>query len=283
MKTILLTIALAGLLSGQIIINAVSPAIGAQNLAAGGCFTQAVTVTGVATTGMTVTAAPRTFPGNGVTWGGYVSAANTVTLKVCSIIAAFVGASVYDINVLTGGNAAAPVFASALNTGTADAICALGADTSITGITCQATSATSATPFSSTVTIPAGTLANSVLPFSFSTGIFVSASPPTALVTIKLGSTVILTGLTGNLTVGTYASLVSCQITAPSSASASSPVIASCTNSSGLASPARNFTLTPTAPSVAIATNAAQVLSVSITFSAATAGNAVWLQSLNHL
>jgi hypothetical protein len=101
MKLLLIAFAVPLLLQGQT-INAVSPATGGVNLAAGGCFTQPVTVTGATRTGMTVTVAPRTFPGDGVTWEGYINATNSVTVKVCSIIAAFVGASIYDINVLTG-------------------------------------------------------------------------------------------------------------------------------------------------------------------------------------
>ena len=34
---------------------------------------------------------------------------------------------------------------------------------------------------------------------------------------------------------------------------------------------------------VAVATNAAHVLSISVAFASATAGNALWLQSINHL
>jgi hypothetical protein len=198
----------------------------------------------------------------------------------------FTGANLATLNanVAIANANAAGAFKNALLATTADAICALGGDTSITGITCQATSATSATAFTTTVTIPAGTLAGSVLPFSFAFGSVDSSSPPSLMITVKLGSTPILTGpsalmptsvMSGN---GVY-----CQIVAPSAASASAPVIASCSATPFAPSSLRNALITPTTPSVAVATNAAQVLSITFTFSAATAGNAVWLQSINSI
>jgi len=76
--------------------------IGGSELLAAGCFTDTVTVTG-ATVGMPVTVTPRTFPGNGIYWSGYVSAPDTVTVKVCTSIAATIGASVYDVAVFNAG------------------------------------------------------------------------------------------------------------------------------------------------------------------------------------
>jgi hypothetical protein len=287
-KPILLLIVLAApfLLPAQIVINAVSPPTGAFNLAAGGCFTEAVTVSG-AGIGMTVTASPRTFPGNGVTWEAYVSAANTVTVKVCSIIAAFVGSSVYDINLLTGSNTAAPPFVSAFNSGTGDAICALGGDTSISGIACQPGSATTATAFSTTVTIPANTLNTNAVLFDIALGAVSPASPPNATLSIKLGSTVVYTGLAATISAGTLGAqtgLLSCRMIAPAASGATAPVIVACSSSPrGNTFSAGNFLLTNTAPTVAVATNVSQILSVTILYSAATAGNAVWLQSITHL
>ncbi len=103
MKRALLILALiATAAPAQLVINAVSPPIGPFTLQAGGCLTQPVTATGATVTMMTVTVAPRTFPGNGITWQGYVSAADVVTVKICTSIAQQIPASIYDINVVTG-------------------------------------------------------------------------------------------------------------------------------------------------------------------------------------
>lgn len=102
MKPLILGVLVAASVSAQVVIPATSPSIGGFTLGQGGCFTQPVTVTGVTPTGMTTTVSPETFPGNGVTWQGYTSAANQITIKVCTSISGFIGASVYDINVLTG-------------------------------------------------------------------------------------------------------------------------------------------------------------------------------------
>ncbi len=101
-KLLLLLALIATPGAAQLVINAVSPPIGPFTLAQGGCLTQPVTATGATVTMMSVTVSPRTFPGNGITWQGYVSAADTVTVKVCSSISQQVQASIYDINVLTG-------------------------------------------------------------------------------------------------------------------------------------------------------------------------------------
>jgi hypothetical protein len=79
--------------------------IGGTELLAAGCFTVTATVTGAAV-GMPVQVTPRTFPGNGTWWEGYVSAPDTVTVKVCTAIAMFIGQSIYDVavnNEATGG------------------------------------------------------------------------------------------------------------------------------------------------------------------------------------
>lgn len=73
-------------------------AIGGSELFAGGAFTQTVAVVG-ALVGMAVEVTPRTFPGNGIYWTGYVSAPDVVTVKVGATIALFVTASVYDVQV----------------------------------------------------------------------------------------------------------------------------------------------------------------------------------------
>lgn len=78
--------------------SATSTSLGGSALTAGTCSTGTVTVTGAAV-GMDAHATPSTYPGDGSTWAAYVSAANTVTLKVCAIVALTPVASVYNVRV----------------------------------------------------------------------------------------------------------------------------------------------------------------------------------------
>lgn len=80
-------------------LAATSASIGGSALAAGACTSGTVAVAG-STTGMAVVATPVTYPGDGSTWAGYVSAAGTVTVKVCAIAAVTPGASTYNVRVL---------------------------------------------------------------------------------------------------------------------------------------------------------------------------------------
>lgn len=75
--------------------------IGGSALTAGTCATGIVTVTG-ATTGMAAVASPVTYPGAPFEWNAYVSAANTVTVNVCTNLAAggTPTASAYNVRVL---------------------------------------------------------------------------------------------------------------------------------------------------------------------------------------
>lgn len=63
------------------------------------CTSTVTTVTG-ATTSMVAEADPVTYPGDGAVYFAYVSGANTVTTKVCSILALTPTASIYNIRVL---------------------------------------------------------------------------------------------------------------------------------------------------------------------------------------
>lgn len=76
-----------------------SPSIGGGALVAGACASNTVTVTG-ATTGMAVSASPVTYPGDGNYWLSYVSASNTVTVKVCATVAGTPTASTYNVRVI---------------------------------------------------------------------------------------------------------------------------------------------------------------------------------------
>jgi hypothetical protein len=73
--------------------------IGGGALAAGACTSGTSTISGV-TTSMAVVVTPVSYPGDGSIWSGYVSAAGTVTVKVCAIAAMTPAASVYNVRVI---------------------------------------------------------------------------------------------------------------------------------------------------------------------------------------
>jgi len=80
-------------------LSGTSASLGGGALLAGDCASNTTTVTGAAS-GMTVVATPGTYPGDGNYWLAYVSASNTVTTKVCAVIAGTPTASTYNIRVI---------------------------------------------------------------------------------------------------------------------------------------------------------------------------------------
>jgi hypothetical protein len=87
------------LLSSTLPMTGATGSIGGSALAAGACTSGTVSVTG-ATTSMAVVATPVTYPGDGMAWRPYVSAAGTVTVKVCANIAGTPTASTYNVRVI---------------------------------------------------------------------------------------------------------------------------------------------------------------------------------------
>lgn len=81
------------------VLSGTSASLGGGALAAGACTSGTVAITGAAV-GMDAHATPSTYPGDGSEWAAYVSAANTITVKVCAIIALTPTASVYNVRVL---------------------------------------------------------------------------------------------------------------------------------------------------------------------------------------
>ena len=82
------------------IFKGTSPSIGGTTLLAGNCVVSAgVTITGV-TTAMVVAVSPVSNSVAGTYWDGYVSAPNTVIVRVCAAVASTPTASVYNIRVL---------------------------------------------------------------------------------------------------------------------------------------------------------------------------------------
>ncbi len=73
--------------------------IGGSALTAGQCASGGAGIQGV-TTSMVALASPVTYPGDGMTWSAYVSAAGTVTVKVCAEVAGTPTASAYNVRVL---------------------------------------------------------------------------------------------------------------------------------------------------------------------------------------
>lgn len=80
------------------VLSGTTGSIGGGLLAAGGCTSGTVSITGAAS-GMAVVATPATYPGDGVQWQTYVSSSNTVTVKVCEIILGTPTASTYSVRV----------------------------------------------------------------------------------------------------------------------------------------------------------------------------------------
>lgn len=71
---------------------------GGTLLAAGGCQSVTTTVSG-ATTSMTAAVSPAADPGNSVQWQAFVSSSNTVTVRVCAILAVTPASVTYNIRV----------------------------------------------------------------------------------------------------------------------------------------------------------------------------------------
>jgi len=73
--------------------------IGGSALALGACTSGTVNITG-ASTSMAVVASPATYPGDGMVWNPYVSAAGVVTVRVCASVAGTPTASTYNVRVI---------------------------------------------------------------------------------------------------------------------------------------------------------------------------------------
>jgi hypothetical protein len=85
-------------LAGNKILSGTTGSISGA-LTAGVCNTGTAAVSG-ATTSMAVVASPVTYPGDGVTWMAYVSAADTVTVKECGLGVITPTASAFNVRVL---------------------------------------------------------------------------------------------------------------------------------------------------------------------------------------
>ncbi len=181
------------------------------------------------------------------------------------------------------GPAATQAFAPVSNAGT-DVICALHTDT-ITGLTCNNAGGSDAitTPqaFATTTPIPAGTLTTNVtVPVNLSFGYIGSSSAATVVISIKLGSVVIFTSSTMQVNSANTATGMACNISATAVASTTTPITTTCSEAS-LSANQRNTLLSTTAKSVAVDTTISETISVTVVFSANTAGNALYLYSIS--
>jgi hypothetical protein len=88
-------------LTNQLPLSGTTSSIGGSALAAGVCTTGTASVTSSATS-MAVAVSPATDPGTGFTWNGWISAAGTVTVRVCNISSASATptASAYNVRVI---------------------------------------------------------------------------------------------------------------------------------------------------------------------------------------
>lgn len=80
-------------------LSGASGALGGSLMTVGQTVTIAVAITGAAV-GMVATTSPETYPGDGFVWDAYISAPDTVTVRLTAAIAATPTASVYDVRVI---------------------------------------------------------------------------------------------------------------------------------------------------------------------------------------
>lgn len=81
------------------VLTAVTGSIGGGVLTAGTCAAGAVSAIG-STTSMAVAVSPNSYPGDGTLFYGYVSVNNTVTVKVCALVALTPSSSTYNVRVM---------------------------------------------------------------------------------------------------------------------------------------------------------------------------------------
>jgi hypothetical protein len=81
------------------VLSGTTGKIGGRPLAAGACAT-GTAIVAQATTAMAVMVTPVTYPGDGLFWNGYVSSANTVTVKLCAAGATTPEAIAFNVRVV---------------------------------------------------------------------------------------------------------------------------------------------------------------------------------------
>lgn len=176
-------------------------------------------------------------------------------------------------------------YRSMVQSASGDVICALHAD-SITGMACgnQVVDGTTETAFTNGVSIPAGTISSGS--FNVFTQFLIhtsSGTTPTLTYRMRLGGIggTVIYQATSAPTAGTtdFVATFGCEVTALAASSATTPVVATC-NTTSTGAVLRNALLSNTTQSVATDTTTTKTLVWTITYSAATAGNAIGLYSM---
>jgi hypothetical protein len=90
---------LTGTLQAGQLLDGTSASLGGAAMIAGQTISITVAITGAAT-GMVAATSPETYPGDGFVWDAYVSAADTVTVRLTATLAGTPTASLYDVRVL---------------------------------------------------------------------------------------------------------------------------------------------------------------------------------------
>ncbi len=80
-------------------LSGTSASLGGSAMTAGQTITVAVTIAG-ATVGMVAMTSPEVYPGDSFVWDAYVSAANTVTVRLTAVLVGTPAASVFDVRVI---------------------------------------------------------------------------------------------------------------------------------------------------------------------------------------
>jgi len=82
-----------------LVLAGTTGSLGGSALTAGNCSSTTVSVSG-ATTAMTAVASPSSDPGAGFYWLAFVSASNSVTVRICAAVAGTPAASTYNVRVI---------------------------------------------------------------------------------------------------------------------------------------------------------------------------------------
>lgn len=81
-------------------LSGVSTSLGGSAMTAGQTISTTVTITG-ATVGMVAVTCPQTYPGDSFVWDAYVSAADTVTVRLTAVLAGTPTGSIYSVRIFS--------------------------------------------------------------------------------------------------------------------------------------------------------------------------------------
>ena len=90
---------ISGTLQTAQLLTGTSASLGGSAMTAGQTISITVAIAGAAV-GMVAVTSPETYPGDGFVWDAYVSAPNTVTVRLTAVLAGTPVASLYDVRLL---------------------------------------------------------------------------------------------------------------------------------------------------------------------------------------